>query len=71
MSPFRKTKSTPDLHRPREYRPHEVLEECLELESLIEDMEREYICMLRPDQHFRRPTPISLHKILAELRESK
>ena len=35
---FRKTKLTPNLHRPWEYRPHDVLEECLELECLIEDM---------------------------------
>ena len=71
MPLFRKTKSTPNLHRPREYRSHDVLEECLELESLIEDMKREYIYMLQPYQHFQHPTPISLHEILAELREIK
>ena len=52
MPLFRKTKSTPNLHQPREYRPHDVLEECLELESLIEDMKHEYIYMLQPYQHF-------------------
>ena len=68
---FRKTKSTPNLHQPQVYKPHYVLEECLELERLIEDMKHEYIYMLRPYQHFRRPTPISLHEILAELRTNK
>ena len=71
MPLFRKMKSTPNLYQPQEYRPHDVLEECLELESLIEDMKHEYIYMLRPYQHFQCPTPISLHEILAELRETK
>ena len=42
---FRRTNSTPNLHQPREYKPHNVLKECPELESLIEDMKQEYIYM--------------------------
>ena len=71
MPLFRKTKSTLNLHQPWEYRPHDVLEKCLKLECLIADMKHEYIYMLRPYQHFWHPTPISLHEILAELRETK
>jgi hypothetical protein len=31
-------------------------------------MHQEYAYMFRPYQHFRRPTPLSLHQVLAELR---
>ena len=60
MSLFRKTKSTPNLHQPREYKPHNVLEECLELECLIKDMMHKYIYMYWPYQHFWCPTPHTL-----------
>ena len=68
---FRRMKSTSNLHQPREYKPHDILEECLELECLIEDMKSEYIYMFQPYQHFQHPTPFSLHEIPTELRANK
>ena len=40
---FRKIKSIPNLYWQKEYKPHDVLKECLKLENLIKDMKREYI----------------------------
>jgi hypothetical protein len=64
---FHKSKSIPNLHRKASV-PWDVLEECLKLEGLIEDMRLEYIYMMRPYQHFRRPTPLTLYEVLADLK---
>jgi hypothetical protein len=67
---FGKSKSTPNLCRQNPV-PWNDLEECLKIERLMEDMHQEYAYMFRPYQHFRRPTPLSLHQVLAELRQNK
>ena len=65
MPIFRKTKLTPNLHQPQEYRPYDVLEECLELESLIEDMKHEYIYIcFNPTNTFNAPLSFLFTKSL-------
>jgi hypothetical protein len=67
---FGKSKSTPNLHWQNPV-PWNDLEECLKIESLMEDMHQEYAYMFRPYQHFWCPTPLSLYQVLAELRLNK
>jgi hypothetical protein len=67
---FGKLKSTSNLHRQNPV-PWNDFEECLKIERLMEDMHQEYAYMFRPYQHFRCPTPLSLHQVLAELRLNK
>jgi hypothetical protein len=67
---FGKSKSTPNLRRQNPV-PWNDLKECLKIERLMEDMHQKYAYMFRPYQHFRRPTPLLLHQVLAELRQNK
>jgi hypothetical protein len=67
---FGKSKSTPNLHQQNPV-PWNNLKECLKIERLMEDMHQEYAYMFQPYQHFWRPTPLSLHQVLAELRLNK
>jgi hypothetical protein len=64
---FGKSESTPNLRQQNPI-PWNNLEECLKIECLMEDMHLEYSYMFHPFQHFRRPTPLTLYQVLAELK---
>jgi hypothetical protein len=64
---FGKLKSTPNLCRQNPI-PWNNLEECLNIECLMEDMHKKYSYMFWPYQHFWHPTPLTLYQVLAELK---
>jgi Chromo (CHRromatin Organisation MOdifier) domain len=67
---FEKSKSTSNLCQQNHVRWND-LEECLKIECLIKDMHQKYTYMFQPYQYFSRPTPLSPHQVLAEIRSKK